>query len=105
MNASDLQKLMRRLSVTFITFVSVAVVVMILSQLNFSDSLSAFFMLAYVVMIVSFWTFIISLGKLASRLKRSWITWVALTWLSTPIGPCVAYFKMRDLVNDALKST
>jgi hypothetical protein len=42
--------------------------------------------------------FYVALGVLANRLDRSWITWIGLTVITNPIGPFVAYFKMRKLV-------
>lgn len=52
-------------------------------------------------MVLSGLTFYVSLGMLAKRLGRGWIVWVGLTFITKPIGPFVAYFRMRHLVNKA----
>ena len=49
-------------------------------------------------------SFYICLGILAKRLSRSWIVWVGLTIITTPIGQFVAYFRMRHLVNSAIQA-
>ena len=46
--------------------------------------------------------FYVYLGVLAARLERSVLVWVGLTFITKPIGPIVAYFRMRRLVQNAL---
>lgn len=43
-------------------------------------------------------SFYISLGMLAKRLGKSWITWVGLTIITSPFGPVVAFIGMCSLV-------
>jgi hypothetical protein len=39
--------------------------------------------------------FYISLGQLAARMGKSWITWVGLSFITSPVGPIVAYMALR----------
>lgn len=52
--------------------------------------------------LISGLVFYVSLGMLAKRLGRSWIVWIGLTFITKPIGPFVAYFRMRRLVHNKL---
>ena len=53
--------------------------------------------------IVASWVFVITLWRLARTLNRSPIVWVGLTIISSPIGPVVSYFLMRQKVLYALR--
>lgn len=46
--------------------------------------------------------FYISLGLLATVLHRSWITWVGVSVMTTPLGGTVAYFVIRRHVRDTI---
>ncbi|NIO28609.1 MAG: hypothetical protein GTO29_08655 [Candidatus Latescibacteria bacterium] len=103
MNSNELRSLMKWLTVHLIVMASLVAVLFILSNFDLSDAIGGVYMLGYIVALFAFWAFIVCLGRLAKRLNRSWIVWCALTWFTTPIGPWVAYFHMRSLVNNALK--
>lgn len=55
--------------------------------------------------IVASWVFIITLWRLAGALNRRPIVWVGLTIISSPIGPFISYFLMRQKVLSALKES
>lgn len=57
--------------------------------------------LFFIIFPMSVLFFLVSIGVLAKYCGRSWITWVGLTILSKslgPIGPIIAYIKMRNIV-------
>lgn len=65
------------------------------------DGPKALMIAGFCVWIVSGFAFYLALGVLASRLGRSWIVWVGMSMITNPIGPIVAYVRMRQLVENA----
>jgi hypothetical protein len=83
-----------------VAVVSIVIVIMLVSREPIKE-ISPFEGILISSMMVSGLTFYVSLGILAKRLGRRWIVWVGLTFITKPIGPFVAYFRMRCLVNRA----
>lgn len=69
-----------------------------------SDALQRLALIALLAMVIGAVGFYVCLGVLAKHLHRSWITWVGLAMLTSPIGPIVAYFSMRSLAANALST-
>ena len=76
------------------------VIAMMIASSEQTKGISPFEGIAVLTWVISGLAFDISLGMLAKRLGRSWIVWVGLTLFTSPIGPFVAYFRMRRLVNN-----
>lgn len=96
---TDTQRLMQYLTWSFVTGVSGFVALMVFGVVAPSKGLSPLEIVCVLAMVSASIPFYICLGTLAKRMGRSWITWVGLTFITKPIGPFVAYFKMRNLVN------
>jgi hypothetical protein len=96
---TDIQRLMQFLTWSFATRVSGFVALMVIGFVAPSKGLSPIEIVCVLAMLSASFPFYICLGILAKRMGRSWITWVGLTIITKPIGPFVAYFKMRNLVN------
>ena len=103
MDAKQLQKPMNRLTVCF-----VAAIASFASLMVFGMKVPAYerthgaweVLLGVLVLVwlVSGLGFYVYLVKLARRLGRSWIIWAGLAFITSPIGPFVAYFNMKELV-------
>jgi len=94
------QSLRRLLHVTTLSYAAVVATFFFLALApSLTDPLKPFGALAIVA--VGMTAFCVSLGKLATRLGRSWIVWVGLSLLTKPIGPIVACVRMKILVDRA----
>ena len=96
---ADNNRLMQYLTWSFIAGVSGFVALMVAGTVSLEEGMSPFIIICVLAMVSASFPFYICLGILAKRMGRSWITWVGLTFITKPIGPLVAYFKMRNLVN------
>jgi hypothetical protein len=50
---------------------------------------------------VAGWTWVVLLGVIAHRLGRSWVIWVGLSIITSPVGPLVAYVLMLGHISSA----
>ena len=100
-NTVHLSRPFQVLTWSFVVTVTCFVIVIMLASGEPTKGLSPFESIAILAMVISGLTFYVSLGMLAKRLGRSWIVWVGLTFITKPIGPFVAYFRMRHLVQNA----
>lgn len=90
---------MRNLTWSFLLSVLCVVAVVAQSEISKSYPLPAWlFLLILSVLLIAGIVYYVSLGILAKRLGKSWITWIGLTVITKPFGPVVAYFLMRRLV-------
>lgn len=92
-------RLMQFLTWSFVVGVSGFVSLVVIGIIAPSKSLTPLEIVCLLAIVSGSIPFYICLGVLAKRLGRSWVTWVGLTVITKPIGPFVAYFKMRNLVN------
>jgi hypothetical protein len=102
---TDNNRLMQYLTWSFVAGVSGFLVLMVIGIVAPSTGLSPIVIVCLLVMVSAGFPFYICLGILAKQMGRSWITWVGMTFITKPIGPFVAYFKMRDLVNLETENT
>jgi hypothetical protein len=65
-----------------------------------ADSIGGVLTSLFVVLNVASWSFLISLGVLASRTGRSWILWAGLTFITGPLGTILSYFAMSNRIKD-----
>ena len=97
----DLVRPFRFLNGSFLVSIA-ATILVVMTGSEPAELPSGGYMLSFLVLILSGWTFWISLGVLASRLGRSPIIWVGVPFITSPIGPIVAYFMMRSRVQSAM---
>jgi len=57
---------------------------------------------SFILMFVAGWAWLISLGIIASRLGKSWISWCGLSVIFSPISPIIIYFLMIGNIKTAL---
>jgi multidrug transporter EmrE-like cation transporter len=101
MDAPKIVSGFRLLTASLLVSVGGAVCVLALPrpENNLDSLLSSLAFAAWVAGGVAFY---VMLGVLASRLNRSPIVWVGAAFIFTPIGPLVAYFRMRSLIAKTL---
>jgi hypothetical protein len=97
----EIQRPLKFLHGSFWSYV-VAGVLLVASALAVDDTDSIGGVLAslFVVLNVASWSFLISLGVLASRTGRSWILWAGLTFITGPLGTILSYFAMSNRIKD-----
>jgi hypothetical protein len=98
-NKGGISRPFQVLTRSFIVALANIVILIIVAEGNPTRSISPFEGILILTMIASGLAFYVSLGVLAKRMGGSWIVWVGLTFITNPVGPFVAYFRMRQLVN------
>lgn len=100
---TDTHRILQFLTWSLIVEVSGFVSLIVIAIVDTSEDLLPLKIVCALAIFAATPPFYICLGILAKRLGRSWITWVGLTFITKPIGPFVAYFKIRNLVADSRK--
>lgn len=100
-STASLFRTFQALTWSFVVALTSIVIIIVLASGEPTKGISPFEGIALLALMISGLTYYVSLGMLAKRLGRRWIVWVGLTFITKPIGPFVAYFRMRHLVNDA----
>lgn len=102
MESSIINKSMKRLSTCFYLQVTILILSVVISFVNYKTFSSIGPSLGVLMVGVSV-AFCVSLGQLASYLGKRWYVWVGLTILTNPVGYFVAYLMMKQQVNEALR--
>ena len=100
-NKTDTARPYRLLNLSFILNVALFPIFLISGQLGLD-----FLLVQLVCSLVgwaAFCVYLASLGVLASRLGRSPLVWVGLTFITSPFGFIISFFMMRRLVNASRK--
>ena len=101
---TELQRQRAFLHGSFVAWI-VGFVVLIASTLSGEGSDSSLIALgaAVLVIAVSGWSYLISLGLLAKRTGRSWMLWSGLAFITSPIGILVSYPLMIGVLSEHRK--
>jgi len=102
MESKQLRGPLKGLDISFGASIISTMLLIALASKKPEGVLGMIMLITVLVMVIAGLCFYIYLGILATRLERSWITWVGLTMLTGPFGTIFSWFWIRSTVQSMI---